>query len=238
MYSDRLIFQDVIKWSKNPEAKKIYNKIIEESERYLENFFKDPQKSMYFMTPDFKSQITTLEKLKLSDKEQIILDHINKSLEIYVNQSHEKRVQLLLHQLMKDYPKWSNSKNLFKYGANHLARGESFLTIHDIGNVVAIITRSNYQESFHIMIIGKSGMRGAPFEIFPPSPVNNEKRQLNSLKPFFDLVESENWYLFDMIPLRMALEKRKLQVDDITLQRTIKGYDILIIIPEVTAAGF
>ena len=139
---------------------------------------------------------------------------------------------------MKDYSKWKNSKNLFKYGANHLARGESFLTVHDIGNVVANVTKSNYEESFHIMIIGKTGMQGAPFETFPPTPVNSVNGRLSSLKPFYDLVQGKEWHSFNMIPVREALEKGELHIDNKTLLRAIKGYDVLVIIPEVTAAEF
>ena len=40
----------------------------------------------------------------------------------------------------------------------HLARGESFLTIYDIRNMVANIAESNFEESYHIMIIGEAGM--------------------------------------------------------------------------------
>ena len=99
---------------------------------------------------------------------------MKKSITIYKEQNHRLRIKLILNQLMKDYPLWKDSKNLFKYGANHMTRGESFLTVFDIGNMVANITKSNYEESFHIMIVGESGMMGSIFKSFPPNPVDAE----------------------------------------------------------------
>ena len=47
---------------------------------------------------------------------------------------------------MNDYENWNGKRNLFKYGANHMARGESFLTVTDIGNLVANIAEANYEK--------------------------------------------------------------------------------------------
>ena len=44
--------------------------------------------------------------------------------------------------------------------------------------------------------------------------------------------------MFDLLPLRKALEKNTLTIENVNLVRAIKGYDALVIIPEVTPAGF
>lgn len=239
MYADRLIFQEIAKVTKNSTAKEIYNHICEASRIRLDSFMANPQNPMYFMTPEFIEQLDKLEGLDLSDKEDQIMADMRRSVTIYKERSHKKRVKLIMHHLMEVYPKWNKSKNLFKYGANHLTRGESFLTVFDIGNLVANITESNYEESFHIMIIGESGMLGAPFESFPPTPVNIETGfYLTYLKPFFKITEGEQWHLFDLLPLRKAVNKKQLKIENLNLLRVIKGYDALVIIPEVTAAGF
>ncbi|WP_157473042.1 hypothetical protein [Eudoraea adriatica] len=239
MYADRLIVQDLMTRSKNPSAKEIYSKIIEKSLIEFERFHevtKNPL-TMYFMTSEFLDDINKLEALVLSEEEDMIIADMKESVTIYKEQNHRKRVRLILNQLMKDYPEWKNSKNLFKYGANHMARGESFLTTFDIGNMVANITESNYQESFHIMIIGESGALGSPFKSFPPNPIDIENGfYLSYLKPFFNITKGTNWKMFNLIPLRKMVERRKLQLDNINLLRVIKGFDILVIVPEVTPA--
>ena len=88
------------------------------------------------------------------------------------------------------------------------------------------------------MIVGESGMQGTPFKTFPPKPVDPDGFYLSYLKPFFKITEGKEWHLFDLKPLRKAVHKKELSVDNLNLLRVIKGYDALIIIPEVTAAKF
>ena len=191
------------------------------------------------MTEEFLEQLDRLEQLDLSTEEDQIINDTRLSASIYKEQNHSKRVKLILHQLMKDYPKWKDSKNLFKYGANHLTRGESFLTVYDVGNMVSNITKSNFEESFHVMIIGESGFLGSIFEIFPPTKVDAENGfYLSYLKPFFTITEGKQWHLFNMEPIRKAVEKNQLKIENVNLLRVIKGYDALVIIPEVTPAKF
>ena len=239
MFDDRLIFQDLAQRTKNPKAKTIYISVAEKSRLAFEAFLSDPQNPMYFMTREFIDQLKALEKLELSKQEDEIIQNMYKSVTIYKSQNHRMRVQLILHHLMEDYPKWKDSRNLFKYGANHLARGESFLTVFDVGNVVANVTASNFKESFHIMIVGESGEMGSIFRGFPNAPVDAEKGfYLSYLKPFFSLTGDTSWTMFDLTPLRKAVDKKQLQIENLNLERVIKGYDALVIIPEVTPAGF
>ena len=212
---------------------------MEQSKIYLDSFLKNPQNPMYMMTPEFDNQMIKLSDLELSNFENQIVEDLKKSKRIYSEQNHKYRVRLIMNQVMKDYDLWVNKKNLFKYGANHLTRGESFLANFDIGNLVTNITESNYKESFHIMIVGESGFLGSPFRPFPENAVDSENGfYLSYLKPFFKITEGKEWYVFNLIPLRKALVKNKLKLENKNLERAIEGYDILIIIPEVTAAKF
>ncbi len=238
MYDDRLIFQDLAKKTKNLQAKAIYELVADQSKQHLDKFMQDPSNPMYLMTPAFGEQLTKLEALDLSAREVDIIKKMRTTVEIYQKQSHAIRVQLIKHHLMNDYDQWGTKRNLFKYGANHVARGESFLTVTDIGNIVANISEANYTESFHLMALGESGMQGAPFSTFPASPIDPNGFYLAHLKPFFGITEGADWYVFDLLPLRKALERKKLTIENENLVRTIKGFDALVLIPEVTAAGF
>jgi hypothetical protein len=142
------------------------------------------------------------------------------------------------NNLMKVYPEWHSKKNLFKYGAIHVSKGESFFKIYDIGNLVNNIADGEFKNSMHIMIVGKSGMQGSPFKGFPVNEVNENSDNLKFLKPLFTAVTSADWHCFDMRELRDAKEQGKVAVKDIALSRVIDGYDYVIIIPEVTAAKF
>lgn len=194
---------------------------------------------MYLMTPEFSEKIKVLQQLKLSSQEQEILNAILKSVDIYKSgrKGHKKRVQLLKHNVMKDYNVWKDKKNLFKYGAVHMPKGESLLTVYDIGNLVNNISEANNKKALHIVIVGQSGTLGQPFRIFPEKPMNVNEWPYKHMKPFFT-TKSKNWRVFDLRTIKKQLKKQKIKVDNTTLSRIINGYDLLVVIPKVTAAKF
>ena len=55
-----------------------------------------------------------------------------------------------------------------------------------------------------------------------------------SFKSFLNVAKDDQWYCFDLRPLKKSILQNKLKVDDIYLSRVIKGYDYLIYIPKVT----
>lgn len=239
MYDDRLLFDDLARTTKNEKAKEIYQHVSERSKIQFEKFLSDPGNNpMYMMLSDFSDQLLKLKELKLTPREQDIISKLEISKDIYTTQSHKKRVQLIKHHLMNDFEKWNGKRNLFKYGANHMARGESFLTVTDIGNIMANVAEASYQESFHLMILGESGMQATAFETFPAQPINPDGFYLKHLKPFFELTNDQQWAVFDLVPIRKQLENGKLKIEDENLIRTIKGFDVLILVPEVSAARF
>ena len=242
MFSDRLIFQDLLARTENELAQEIYSRIVRQSQerfdRFLQNSGQPDFSLFYFMSGEFATDLDQLSELSLSEEEQAVIDAARRSIDIYQKQSHRTRVQLIKHQLMLDYPRWIGGRNLFKYGANHLARGESFLTVQDIGAMIANLAEATYQESVHVMVLGESGEQGSPFRGFPPSEVDPEGFYLKHLQPFFRLTEGPDWAVFDLVPLRRAFERGELSIDNINLVRSIKGYDLLVLIPVVTPAGF
>ena len=242
MFDDRLIFQDWVARTGNEQARQIYRHITQQSRERFERFLEQPEEpdfsSLYFMTPEFTGDLERLSALELSDEERAMVEAMRRSVDIYQTQSHRTRVQLLKHQLMADYSHWIGSRTLFKYGANHMARGESFLTVQDIGALVAELAEAAYQESLHIMIIGESGAQGSPFRGFPPSSIDVNGFYLKHLQPFFALTTGEDWAVFDLAPLRRAQRRGEMAIENTNLLRSIKGFDLLVLIPEVTPAGF
>jgi hypothetical protein len=238
MNADRLICNDLKNKTKNRKAKKIYEDIENKSRAYFADFLKDPSKPMYLMTDEFEKKLQELKALKLSKEENEIINDLQLTAKIYKEQNHHLRIQLMKNNLMKVDPVWHSKKNLFKYGAIHVSKGESFFKIYDIGNLVNNIADGEFKNSIHIMIVGESGMQGSPFKGFPAAAVDKNSDNLKFLKPLFTAVTSEDWFCFDMRQLRDAKEKGKVEVKDITLSRVIDGYDYVIIIPKVTAAKF
>lgn len=237
LVADRLLCSELKKITKNAAARKIYDTIETNSKVYFDNFLKDPSKPFYFLTDNFEKNLRSLDGLQLSQKEKEVIAGFKISVEIYKEQNHHLRVQLMKSELMKNYAALDNTKNLFKFGANHMPKGESLLKIYDMGNLVNNIADSKFKKSLHIMIIGKGGMQAAPFKGFPATKVDENSDDLKVLKPFFTLVTEKQWRCFDMLPLRKSLEDKQFNCAD-ELRRIINGYDYLVIIPEVTPAKF
>lgn len=238
LVADRLICNDLYQRTKNPAAKNIYANIERESGRHFTHFLKDPNQPFYMLTDDFDKNIQVLRKLLLSKEEIAIVKALALTARIYKEQNHHLRIQLMKQQLMKDYAGRKGKKNLFKFGANHLPKGESLMKIYDIGNLVHNIADSEFKNSLHIMIVGQSGMQGSPFKGFPAQPIDPNGDGLKPLKPLFNMVNSDQWHCFDMQALRAALEAGRVKVEDVELSRIIKGYDYVVIIPKATAAAF
>ncbi|MEO8587893.1 MAG: hypothetical protein ABI432_00850 [Flavobacteriales bacterium] len=238
MVADGLVFGDLATRTTNKEAKGIYLAIRDSSRYYFEAFKKDPSRPMYSFTPGFDEQLAKLSVLDLSKEGSEAVSAMAISMRIYKEQSHPLRMQLLKNDLMRSYSEWKGQRNLFKFGAYHMPRGEGLIGGYDIGNLVSNLIDGEYKRSYHLMIAGRSGMQASPLECFPETPVDENSEALVPLRPFFNAVLGTDWHCFDLAPLKEAMEKGELTVPDPILQRIIKGYDHLVIIPVVSAPKF
>jgi len=239
-YADQLVLQELAATTSNKKARQIYQQMMDSTGRHFKRFQNNRASPLYFTEPEFGDKLHQLEKLHLSEREQQVLRDMKISREIYDENNHAKRIGLIKRILFDSLETWRESNNLFKYGAVHMPRGESLLQVYDVGNLVANVSDAQFSDSYHIMIFGKRGMKGAPFVHYPNTRVDASKGMLSNMAPFFEAMkdDSDGWYVLDIRPLRKALNEKQLKVDNRFLKRIIKGYDTVVIIPEVTAAEF
>ena len=232
MMSDPLLYEDLARTATRAGSRKQYAAMAERARVAADKFTSDMSQPTYMQTAAFDQDVTELEKEPLSIREKEILDAIKLSARIYKTQSHSLRVQLMKHQLMAAYESAiKNKKVLVKMGAMHCARGESYLRVYDCGNLLSNLADSEYKTSFHIAIFGKDGVQGSPFKSLPAQKLDPYNGDLKFIKPFFDATPKEEWVVFNLLPIRKALQSQKLKIDDIDLRRTILGYDALVIFP-------
>jgi len=218
VFADQMIILSLKEASKNKKVIEIYDQMLHNSKLIAG---KEGLEKYYLLSEDCLQKIDLLLKLKLSDKERKQIEDLKLSREIYVKRNHPLRIQLLKNILLNQLPDWENKKNLFKFGAVHLPRGETILTktdIYDIGSLISNIEEANFRKSLHIMLIGKG----------------EDETDNASFESFQNVMKEEQWYCFDLRPLKKSILQNKLKVDDIYLSRVIKGYDYLIYIPKVT----
>lgn len=217
VFADQMITSRLKEASKNKKAVEIYEQMLHNSKLAAS---KDGMEKYYLLSEDCLQKIDSLLTLKLSGTERKQVEDLKLSREIYVKRSHPLRIQLLKNILLTQMPEWQTKKNLFKFGAVHLPKGETILTktdIYDIGNLVSNIEEANFRKSLHVMLVGKE-----------------DKDDDTSFKSFLNVAKDDQWYCFDLRPLKKSILQNKLKVDDVYLSRVIKGYDYLIYIPKVT----
>ena len=218
LFADQMIISTLKETSKNKKAIEIYEQMLHNSKLASS---KEGLEKYYLLSEDCLQKIDLLLKLKLSDIERKQIEDLKLSREIYVKRNHPLRIQLLKNILLNQLADWKNKKNLFKFGANHLPKGETILTktdIYDIGNLISNIEEASFRKSLHIMIVGKG----------------EDENDNASFKSFVNVAKEDQWYCFDLRPLKKSILQNKLKVDDVYLSRVIKGYDYLIYIPKVT----
>ncbi|GAB3782896.1 hypothetical protein GCM10028818_39700 [Spirosoma horti] len=232
MMSDQLLYDELAHKAARSGTRQRYAAMAEQATISATKATLDLNHPMYMQSAAFDENVTALKKEPMTAYEKEILDAIQLSARIYKTQSHALRVQLMKHQLMTAYePAIKNKKVLVKMGAMHCARGESYLTVYDCGNLLSNLAESEYKSSYHIAIFGKNGIQGSPFKALPAQKLDPDNGDLKFVKPFFDATSTESWVVFNLLPIRKALQRQKLKIDDADLRRTILGYDALVIFP-------
>jgi len=182
--------------------------------------------------------------------QKMVQDYVT-SYRIYTGRgTHQARLDLMKRNLLREVRPYQTAtglatpKMLFKFGGLHLARGASpigFGEFYDVGNLVQNLADVQDQKSLHILILGKQGTKAAGLN--PKFPAKNIATYTEAdydadipVKLFTDQASGPAWSVFDLRPLRTALTDGKLHVASQALERTIMGYDYLVVIPETTAS--
>ena len=126
---------------------------------------------------------------------------------------------------------------LLKFGEWHLYKGFNPLHQRDLGNYIAEMADGQGSSSLHICVLGAKGThmlyggynRPAKLEPF----VMAEDDDYHWLKPVVDNQVPNAWTLYDLRNLRF----QKLGAVDPDMERVIYGYDLLVIVPELTPAN-
>ncbi|MEI5985137.1 MULTISPECIES: hypothetical protein [Sphingobacterium] len=242
--SDAPLLDFLYKSTRNEKAKLIYRQLFEKAEQQWKVYSKNPNVQPPFKdehlpllcAASFKDDIQLLQSLDLSEQEQLIIEDLAKSNDIYRTafsgegyKSHEMRIGLMKNNLLDNLNKIKGHKNLFKFGANHVTKHKSLLQdTPDVGNLVLNIADSDNEKSLHIALMEKKGSVAGLFgEAI-------ETNGLPYLKAFTDIETAKNeWLIFDLNDLNKKLSTKDFQADH-SLKNFMEGYDYLIIIPEVT----
>jgi len=125
---------------------------------------------------------------------------------------------------------------LAKFGDWHLYKGFNPLQQRDLGNYIAELADGQGATSLHICILGAKGTHRLFAGYERPNRlekfVMDEDPDYRWLKPAINNQLPNAWTLFDLRRLRFQSFKDL----DPDMQRLIYGYDLLIIVPELTPA--
>jgi hypothetical protein len=122
----------------------------------------------------------------------------------------------------------------FLFGANHTMKGESYLPVYDIGTTANIFSQAEGQDSYHIIVLPKSGKQ-AGF-ITGSGDLDMNDGIFRSLMVLLDKASATEWTTINLEPIRTAIRKQNFIITDDILKKTMYGYDALVVIPVATAA--
>jgi len=233
LMSTTIIFQYLMETG-SPKNKKMYALMRDSSNVANNRFFADYSKAFFMSTPFFSESIEKLDKTSMKADEANLIAALVRSAEIYKTGSHRNRIKLMQSNLVNVSSALKGKKNLFKFGANHMIKGESYIPVYDIGTTAHILAQSENQDSYHILILPKAGVQ-AGF-LTGSNPIQLTEEPYACLKPFFQKSSDTDWTFIDFEKVRAAIRKKEFVLNDRVLEKTISGYDALVVIPAASAA--
>jgi hypothetical protein len=127
-------------------------------------------------------------------------------------------------------------KVLVKFGEWHLYKGFNPLPQRDLGNYIAEMADAQGTTSLHICVLGAKGTRRIDGGYERPAKlekfVMDEDHGYRWLKPAVENQLPNAWTVYDLRKLRFT----ELGPVDPDMERMVYGYDLLVIVPELTPA--
>ena len=153
-------------------------------------------------------------------------------------EANRERALLLKHNFLAYYQQLLKTSGraprvLLKFGANHLFKGFDETNLSDLGNFVTEFADGLGSSSLHIEVLGIRGEDEAEFGPGQPDRAVAKDVAPGSLAPLYAEAYPKGWTIFDLRPLRNNFANFG-RVDR-DLERLIFGYDMLVLIPDVTA---
>jgi hypothetical protein len=213
----------------------LYKVMRDSSAASNKRFSADYSKKFFLATSFFREAVNKLDRSNLTPDETKLIEALIRSADIYSTGSHRNRIKLMQSNLLENYPQTlKGKKNLFKFGANHPIKGESYLPVYDIGTTAHIMAQGENQDSYHILILPKAGDQAGFLSGSNPIDLNDELYR--SLKPLFEKASDSEWTSINLENIRNEAKKKKYVINNPTLEKTINGYDLLVVIPLASAA--
>jgi hypothetical protein len=154
-------------------------------------------------------------------------------------EANRERALLLKHNFISDYQQLSKTNGrpprvLLKFGGNHLYKGFDETDLNDLGNFVTEFADGLGSSSLHIEVLGIRGEDEV--ELGPGKPDRAVAKDANPglLAPFYAQADPGSWTVFDLRPLRSKFAN--FGHVDRELERLVFGYDLLVLVPEVSPA--
>jgi hypothetical protein len=209
----------------------------------------DASKLFMFMVSDSELQNVAAQlKSNGNSTANRLFGELMESHEIYLKniegspESNNQRARLLKQNLRNDLESAGGDplhrKVLVKFGEWHLYKGLNPLRQRDLGNYIAEMADGEGSHALHICVLGAAGTHRLYGGYAQPGKdekfVMDQMEGYQWLKPAIDSQVSEGWTLYDLRKLRFS----KLGSVDAGMERLIYGYDLLIIVPELTPADY
>ena len=172
---------------------------------------------------------------ELMESHEIYLENMQGSPE-----SNSQRARLMKTHFRRDLESAAADghpqKVLVKLGDWHLYKGFNPLHQRDLGNYIAEMADAQGNASLHICVLGAKGTHRVFAGYARPTQlekfVMDEDSDYRWLKPAIDNQAANAWTLYDLRKLRFT----KTGPVDPDMERLVYGYDLLVIIPELTPA--
>jgi hypothetical protein len=127
-------------------------------------------------------------------------------------------------------------KIIVKFGDSHLFKGMNDNHNLNLGNYIAEAAQMEGQDSLHICVLGAGGKTSAFTKYGQPTHIAEDTTTTDSvfrwMEPFLAQQIPGQWTLYDLRALRYKIPGPL----DSGLRRILDGYDLLVIVPEFTAA--